>query len=168
MWSKKTFQILLPIPVGETGLCSGVPFLIGKKITSVLRMRKSGRRLAFGWVLIDVGFLVRHSTLFSSNGGALQRRDERESLFSKWLSSHTPAKLKPQPYYERSQEVTLVRTTSFVSASLTHWIYNKIIWNQFCWNYELRLLHGKQVEWVIFNTSDLSNRHFGLYCGWEH
>lgn len=78
---KKPFQTLLPIPKGETGLCFGVPFLIGKKITSVLRMRKSRRRLAFGGVLIDVGFLVRHSTLFSSNGRALQHRDERKRFF---------------------------------------------------------------------------------------
>lgn len=89
---KNSFQTLLPIPEGETGLCSGVPFLIGKKITSVLRMRKSGRRLAFGGVLIDVGFLVRHSTLFCGNGGALLRHREGrtgELIFKMALVSHT-------------------------------------------------------------------------------
>lgn len=62
---KKKMLHLLVNPKRRTGLCSRVPFLIGKKITRVLRMRKSWRRLAFGVALIDVGFRVRHSVSFS-------------------------------------------------------------------------------------------------------
>lgn len=79
VWSKKkkkSLCTLLPIPGGEQACAPEWLFLIGKKITRVLRMRKSWRRLAFGVELIDVGFRVRHSSSFSGKSRSSEAQRE--------------------------------------------------------------------------------------------
>lgn len=73
---KKSLCTLLPIPGGEQACAPEWLFLIGKKITRVLRMRKSWRRLAFGVELIDVGFRVRHSSSFSGKSRSSEAQRE--------------------------------------------------------------------------------------------
>lgn len=162
VWSKKQKQKttlhLVANPRRRTGLCSGVPFLIGKKITRVLRMRKSWRRLAFGVVLIDVGFCVRHSASFSGKwrSSEAQREFFLELILKMLLESDTGQIKASAPSLIMSGRVPLSSYACPDHLTAHSWALHSLILekmelkikNQF--SVEMKLLLRKQV--ISFST----------------